>query len=147
MAYGTLQNDIAPIGTYSDGFEGIRFLATGKVSGNYQLGSMEITPSASMAWYQETQQAYTDANGLFIPEQTVSLGEMRFGPSIGREWVLADGTTVMPSFGVSGVYTFGVSDLVRSQAFGHGDEGLRTRLDAGIDIRNSYGWGLILSGF
>ncbi|GAB5512114.1 MAG: hypothetical protein Rhims3KO_35150 [Hyphomicrobiales bacterium] len=105
MAYGTSQNDDAPIGTYSDGFEGIRFLATGKVSGTYQLGSMEITPSASMARYQETQQAYTDANGLFIPEQTVSLGEMRFGPSISREWVLADGTTVMPSFGVSGVYT------------------------------------------
>lgn len=147
VAYGTSQNDVAPIGTYSDGFEGIRFLATGKVSGTYQLGSMEITPSASMAWYQETQQADTDANGLFIPEQTVSLGELRIGPSISREWVLAGGTTVVPSFGVSGVYTFGVSDQVTPQGFGPSDEMLRARLDAGLDFSIHYGWDLSLSGF
>ncbi|GAB5512115.1 MAG: hypothetical protein Rhims3KO_35160 [Hyphomicrobiales bacterium] len=40
-----------------------------------------------------------------------------------------------------------MSDRVTPQGLGPSDETLRARLDAGIDVRNSYGWGLILSGF
>ncbi|GAB5512117.1 MAG: hypothetical protein Rhims3KO_35180 [Hyphomicrobiales bacterium] len=53
--------------------------------GTYRAGSVEIIPSASKAWFHERQQANIDANGRFIREQTVSLGEARYGPSFIRD--------------------------------------------------------------
>ena len=147
VAYGTSDNRVAPIGTYADSFDGTRFLASGKITGSYALGRLTIDPSAAIAWFQETQHAYTDTNGLFIPEQTISLGEARLGPSFSHELTLEDGMVLVPSLGVSAVYNFGISDSATSQGFALGDDALRARLDAGLLARSASGTSLALSGF
>ena len=147
VAYGTSDNRVTPIGTYADSFDGTRFLASGKITGSYALGRLTIDPSAAIAWFQETQHAYTDTNGLFIPEQTISLGEVRLGPSFSHELTLEDGMVLVPSLGVSAVYNFGISDSATSQGFALGDDALRARLDAGLLARSAFGTSLALSGF
>ena len=148
VSYGTSDNDVSPIGTYTDSFDTTRWLASAKVTGSFEHGMFTVNPTASVAWFEETQEAYVDTNGLLIPEQTVSFGEVRFGPSINQEIVLDDGTVFTPSFGVSGVFNFGINKTnVASQGFALGDDDLRARMDAGFTASSPYGLILMISGF
>ena len=71
-----------------------------------------------------------------IPEQTVSLGEFRFGPSFEKAMVLDNGTLFTPSFGISGVWNFDVNNNNASQATPIGNDDIRARLDAGFSATN-----------
>ena len=72
---------------------------------------------------------------------------MRFGPSISQDFVLDDGTVFTPSFGIEGVYNFGISNNAASQGFALGDDDLRARVDAGFSASNTAGLILMISGF
>ena len=147
VAYGTSDNTVSPIGTYTDDFDTTRFMARAKVSGTYTYDTVTIEPSTTVSWFEETQEAYTDANAQFIPEQTVTLGEVRFGPSIAQTFELGDGTVFTPSLGIEGVYNFGVSNNAASQGFALGDDDLRARVDAGFSATSTAGLILMISGF
>ena len=148
VAYGTSDNDISPIGTYTDNFDTTRFLATAKITGSYEHGMYTINPAASIGWFEETQGAYIDSIAQLIPEQTVSLGEIRFGPSITKTVTLDDGTVFTPSVGISGVYNFGISNNLASQGFAIGDGDFRARVDAGFTASNTLaGIILMITGF
>ncbi len=148
-SWGRSDNDVSPIGTYTDSFETERWMASAKVSGSYAMGEYTIKPAASIAYFEETQESYTDTSPvpLLIPSQTVSLGEVRFGPSLERAIELADGTIIRPSVGVSGVLNFGIQNNVASQGFAFGNSDLRARFDAGFNSTNPMGWILTASGF
>ena len=82
-----------------------------------------ISPEVSVSHFEETQESYTDSLANLIPEQAISLGEIRFGPDISRRIELEDGTLFEPSIGISGVYNFGIEGNSASQGFplGNGD--------------------------
>ena len=147
VAYGTSDNTISPIGTYTDSFDTTRWIATGKVSGNFTYGMYNVSPSVSVAWYEETQEAYIDSLATPIPETTVSIGEVRFGPSISKDVVLNDGTVFKPTLGVSGVFNFGINNNNAAQATALGDNDLRARVDAGFTANGTSGLILMISGF
>jgi len=147
-SWGTSDNDVSPVGTFTDNFDTTRFLATGKVSGSIAHETYKISPSVSVAYYEETQETYTDTLGNLIPEQTVSLGEVRFGPDISRSVELDDGTLFTPSVGVSGVFNFGIEDNAASQGFALGNDDFRARVDAGFSATNpDTGLTLSVDGF
>ncbi|MCP4071880.1 MAG: hypothetical protein GY742_09110, partial [Hyphomicrobiales bacterium] len=146
-SWGRSSNDVSPIGTYTDGFGTTRWMASGKIAGNYRIDDLSINPFISAAWYEENQENYTDNLGNSIPEQTVSLGEIRFGPKLMREIALENGGEISSSFGVSGVWNFGISDNAASQGNALGDEQLRARFEAGITATNTDGWQLIIAGY
>ncbi len=145
-AWGQSNNEVSPDGTYTDDFETTRWLVSAKIAGAYAFGNTTIRPEARISWFEETQESYTDSNSQFIPEQTISLGEVRFGPSISHSITLDDGTLIQPSMGVSGVWNFGLEETNASQGFALGDNDLRARLDGGISTTSPTGLILAVSG-
>lgn len=146
-SWGRSSNEVSPIGTYTDSFDTTRWLASAKLSGSHKVGDITIRPEARISWFEETQESYTDSIAQTIPEQTISLGEVRFGPTISRSITLDDGIQVQPSIGISGVWNFGINDNVASQGFALGNDDLRARFDGGLSTTNSLGWILALTGF
>lgn len=117
------------------------------MSGAYEHGGVTIRPAVSVAWFEETQKAYTDSLSNTIPETTVSLGEVRFGPTFEFMHVLAGGGVLKPSVGISGVWNFAVDDNNASQGFALGEDDLRARIDAGASLISTGGLNLMFSGF
>ncbi|MEM7215676.1 MAG: choice-of-anchor D domain-containing protein [Pseudomonadota bacterium] len=147
-AWGQSDNDVSPNGTFTDSFDTTRWLVSGKLSGAYEIDRLALKPTVSIAYYEEEQESYTDSIGQFIPEQTVSLGEVRFGPEISYHQELGDGTIVKPGLGVSGVWNFNVDDNNASQAFSLGSGDVRAKLDASLNIANPHdGMNIRINGF
>ncbi|MEH6740603.1 MAG: autotransporter outer membrane beta-barrel domain-containing protein [Sulfitobacter sp.] len=138
-AWGRSDNSVSPLGTYSDEFETERWLASFKLKGDYMLDMVTFRPFVSVSYFEEEQESYTDSLTNIIPSQTISLGEVRFGPEFIRDIALADGSLLRPSIGVSGVWNFGVEEGASPQGYALGNDDLRARLDAGFSLTNPYG--------
>ena len=136
IRYGQSDNTISPIGTYTDSFDTTRWMASGKLSGTYKHDDITIRPEIGFTWYEETQEPYTDSLSNAIPESTVSLGELRFGPTFSRTMILDDGTKFAPTLGINGVYNFDLNDNNASQGAVAGTEELRARISAGFAASN-----------
>jgi len=105
-AWGSAGNSVSPFGTYTDSFDSDRFLTTARLTGNWTSGAWRLTPSATIKYGEEDQQAYTDSNGVRIAGQTVALGRIEFGPEVGYRWNLADGTLIEPHLSLAGVWNY-----------------------------------------
>lgn len=146
--WGRSSNDITPIGTYTDSFETERWLASLKVQGSYDLDDQTVVkPEVSISYFEETQEAYTDTNSNLIPEQTISLGEFKFGPTITRSFDAGSGFTMRASVGVSGITNFSVDNANTSTSNAFANQDLRARVDAGIELENEYGIRFTAAGF
>jgi len=146
IAYGQSDNKVSPIGTYSDDFTTQRWLAYASLSGQFKQDEYIITPQASIAWYRDKQQRYTDSLGNVIPQQTVELGEVRFGPSLSRGFELESGLVAEPEIGLTGAWSFGVGNNAAKEVL-PGNNTLRARLDMGLALTSpEYGMSLSLKG-
>lgn len=133
-SWGQSSNKVSPNGTYTDAFDTTRWLVNAKISGSYALDHLIVKPAISVSYYEETQKAYTDTNANVIPEQTISIGELKFGPTLTNNIKLDNGMLFQPSFGVNGVYNFAIKDNVASQVAALGNNDLRARIDAGFNL-------------
>ncbi|MGA7972355.1 MAG: autotransporter domain-containing protein [Pseudolabrys sp.] len=142
-AWGLSANNVDPLGSYTDNFSTDRWLAHAKLTGNWRWGGFRFTPSAALGFMQEHQRAYTNAVGAAIPDQTVSLGRLSFGPEIARRFVDADGTYYEPMAALTGQWDFDRPELasltgttISSQAFrGQAQAGLMVHRPDGIALR------------
>lgn len=89
--FGQSDNDINPLGFYTDNFETDRYLIRANISGEWVDGSWRVRPSASLSHFEETQEAYTDSLGITIPEQSVSIGRLTVGPEVAYRTENPDG--------------------------------------------------------
>ncbi|MBW3096814.1 Ig-like domain-containing protein [Pseudohoeflea coraliihabitans] len=144
--WGQSDNSVSPLGTFSDDFGTERWLISGKLQGELTLDTLVINPTLQLSYFRETQEAYIDSLTNPIPEQTIALGEARFGPQIGRSFALDNGSVLETSLGLSGVVNFGV-DTAAAQQLDLGNGDLRGRLDAGVSLINAAGWKLSASGY
>lgn len=142
-AWGTSSNSVSPIGTYSDDFEGDRWLVRARLTGDFSYGAWIIAPQASVVYFSEQQQGYTDSNGDYIPGQTVALGQVEVGPKVGYQWVERDGTVVAPYAAVKGIWDFKEApayDVASGLAIGTGD--VRARFEGGVAAAFINGWAI-----
>lgn len=146
-SWGQSDNDVSPIGTFTDSFDTERWMVMAKIQGAWEMGDFTIRPQTQVTYFEETQESYTDSVGTFIPSQTVSLGEIRFGPVIDWERVLDNGVVFKPSLGVAGVFNFNTSNNNATQGFLLGDNDLRARVEAGISVTTPTGVILAAAGF
>ncbi|WP_417488519.1 Ig-like domain-containing protein [Maricaulis sp.] len=130
--YGKSDNRVDPLGLYEDSFETTRFLIRMNLSGEWQNGAWRVRPSASLAHFQETQDAYFDTLGIDIPEQTIAIGRMQAGPEFAYRIVRTDGGWWEPSLGLTGVWDYNPAELldVNGQLVGTG--GLRANAKLGL---------------
>lgn len=129
-AYGVSENSVSPIGTYTDNFSTDRWLASAELTGNWNFGNLRITPSASVTYLEEDQHSYTDTRGVLIPDQTVSLGQVSFGPEIAYRFV-GDRFTWEPQLSVTGLWDFVDEDGFAAGLVASNDD-LRAKVKAGI---------------
>lgn len=106
-ALGQSYNDINPLGTYTDEFTTNRLFLSGGLIGDFEVGLFTLQPSVSFSYIAEEQKAYTDSNAALVASQTLSQGEVRFGPKIARTISLAGGDSLSAFASLDGVYTFG----------------------------------------
>lgn len=146
-SWGRSDNNVSPLGTYVDSFETERWLASGKISGSFNVEDVTVTPSLEVSYFHETQEAYVDSLTNVIPEQSISLGELRFGPEFSRNITLDNGNTIKPSLGIAGVWNFGVTGDADPSGFALGNSDLRARIDGGITTTNTMGWRFTASAY
>jgi hypothetical protein len=146
-AWGRSRNDISPFQTYTDAFDTQRWLATGTLKGRWQHGAWLISPSASVGYVEERQESYTDSLDVFIPGQTVSIGQAKFGPEISYRGAFVNGMAIEPFASLEGIWTFsedGIDDLVVDTLAGNNE--LRGKVGAGVKALTAGGTALSISG-
>lgn len=122
-------------------------MVSAKVSGLFRENGWDIRPAVSASYFEETQESYTESTATIIGSQTVTLGEVRFGPTLSHDFLQDDGTVFRPRIGVNGVWNFDVNNEASSQGAVLGTGDIRARLDAGVTIIGTNLWSLDLSGF
>jgi hypothetical protein len=145
--WGRSDNNVSPSGTYTDKFETERWMINAQLSGVFAANGWTIMPAIEVNYFKETQFSYIDNLNSSIPEQSLSMGEMRFGPSISRQWILDDGTEVQPTIGVSGVWNFAVDKDGLFPTSGLSSNDLRARIEAGLTVSRRNEWALDVAGF
>lgn len=147
IRYGRSENNISPIGTFTDKFETERLMLSGKLTGEYKHDTVIVRPEIGLTWYEETQKSYTDSLNNKIPEQLISTGELRFGPVFSKQVKLDNGNIITPNFGISGVYNFDVRNNNASKGTSTNTDELRARFTAGVKTTNQMGWSLSAASF
>jgi len=132
-AWGRSSNEVSPFGTYEDSFDTYRSLYSAKITGLWRDGPWLFMPDAEVVYFEETQQRYTDSNGLEIGEQTVSLGRVIFGPEVAYEMDWQNQGRLELSAGVKGLWDFEKDDdsTVNGVVVGRND--FQGRLEFGAD--------------
>lgn len=139
FAWGRSDNSVSPFMTYTDDFETDRWLARANLTGNWQNGNWRFTPSASIAYIEELQDAYTDSLGILIPGQTVSLGRVTVGPEIAYRHVTPGGVVVEPHVSLEGIWNFDQGSPVSISGFNVGSSEFQGRVEGGLLVRGPQG--------
>lgn len=147
VTWGRSDNNVSSDGTYTDKFETERWMANAKLSGVFESNGWTIQPAIEISYFKETQFSYVDSQNSTIPEQSISMGEMRFGPSVSKQWTLDDGTVVQPSLGVAGVWNFAIDKEGLFPSSGQTSNDLRARFEVGLTIGRENEWALNVSGY
>lgn len=104
LLYGQTDNEISPLGTYTDSFETERWLAQLRATGEYQVQNTTLMPLLDFTYTDDTQKAYTDSLGNTIPGQTVSLMQLSAGMDFSTPLPVSMGALDLTG-GLSGIYS------------------------------------------
>ena len=148
VAGGKSDNDVTPVGTYTDSFSSTRWLADISLTGEFTQGRWTIRPNAGLSWLADKQNAYTNTLGDIIPSQTVSQGQLKFGPTISTQFLGSDGWRYEPTLTFDAIYshanTSGGGDFLGADS--GLEDGWRARIAPGISMTGPDGTRLSLSG-
>lgn len=140
-AWGRSSNSLTHTNTETSGdFDTTRWLVKGTLSGNWVFDYWRITPSAELAYAEESQNAFINSAGTLIAGQDVSLGRLQFGPEIGYRFAHSADTFIEPFAGIKGVWDFADPDaaIIDDYVVGPGD--FWGRLQGGLNVVTSSGW-------
>ena len=132
-AWGQSTGHIDPLGSFTDTYSTSRALASAKLTGDWSWNDFRFRPSAEVVYYSETQQAYTNALGIGIGAQSVSLGRTIFGPEIGYRMRLENNSTFEPFIGFKGIWDFSATQDTTAAGAPNGHDGLRGRIEGGAN--------------
>lgn len=130
-AWGRADNQIDPLGIYTDDFSTERSRLSAKLTGKWLFGQLQFRPSAEVVYFHETQKAYINQINILIPEQSVSLGRVIAGPEIGYRFRERDGTTFEPYVGVKGIWDFEKTADMSVDGIAVGNDPFRAMLELG----------------
>ena len=144
--WGSSVNSISPYGTYIDEFTTTRWMINGSLVGEFTADNWTFRPTVSLLYIDEYQYGYTDSMSVAIPDQSVSLGELRFAPRISYENQLENGDLLVPWAEISGIYAFGGSSNPGVSSLAAKTMGISGGVKAGIDLKTVGGAMLNISG-
>lgn len=142
LLYGESDNEISPLGSFTDSFESERWLTMVAVEGSYEAEALRYFPRLQFSHAVDTQMAYVDGLSNPVPEQTIRLSELSagvdfemplFGPASGQ----------LLTWGLSGIWSRVEGDGAASAYIDETENG-RGRIDLGYRFRGD--GGLTLTG-
>ncbi len=143
-AWGRSDTDINTLGEVSN-FQTDRWLASMQVTGNFQMGDFRVSPEVSVQYIRETQDAFMLANTT-VPEHTISIGRVRFGPEIAQLFVLENGMVIEPHASLRGAWDFEPAETVSLGAINYNDEVLRGIVEGGFIVHGGNGVNMRVTG-
>jgi len=136
---GTSTNKVSPFGTYTDTFAGFRYLVDATLQGQWDSGPWTFSPAASVTYFSETTESFTDSMGVTILEVTVAKGRASAGPGVSLRSDF-DGIAVD-----TGLRLDGVIDLSHDASSGFRASDPRLRVEGSVGVSLPGGAGLDLS--
>jgi outer membrane autotransporter protein len=137
-AWGRSNNDLT-LGTTTGGFDTSRWLVKGALAGNWVSDAWRFTPSAELAYVEESQDAFTNSAGTFVPGQDVSLGRLQFGPEFGYRFAHTADTFIEPFAAIKGVWDFDNPNVAIIDGFVVGPGDFWGRLEGGLNVMTAGG--------
>ncbi|WP_417493245.1 Ig-like domain-containing protein [Maricaulis sp.] len=131
-AWGRSENDVNPIGLYTDAFETSRWLVEANLSGEMHSGNWRLSPQIGIAYFNEEQDAYTDTLGFLIPSQEITLGRINAGPELAYRFVNAEGGYFEPYVRLTALWDYDDADVYNSAGNLQGIGGLRADARFGL---------------
>ena len=130
LLYGQSENDVSPLGTFTDSFDSERFLGQAKVTGSLDYDTVKVLPYTDITYTEDRQKSYTDSVGNIISSQTVELTQIKSGVDVQKFIDIASGMLVL-SCGFEAIYseTGGSAPSTITPEY----ENTRGRLDLGVD--------------
>jgi len=140
-AWGGSSNDLTHTNTQiTAGFDTSRWLVKSTLTGNWAWDCWRLTPSAELAYVTESQDAFTNSAGVFVPGQDVSLGRLQFGPEIGYRIAHSPDTFIEPFAALKGVWDFDNPNVAIIDGFVVGPGDFWGRLEGGLNLMTASGW-------
>ncbi|WP_373085696.1 Ig-like domain-containing protein [Sneathiella sp.] len=146
-AWGQSDNNVSPLGTYTDDFDTDRLLLKSALTGNFIIEDLQINPMVSVIYLEETQRSYTDTLGFVIPSQRINLGRVKFGPTVSRTFQMPDGVLVTPSAAIHGLWDFKKAKTVTAQGLTIDTAEFRARATGSLSISTPDGLSINAKGF
>nr|WP_255598712.1 Ig-like domain-containing protein [Hasllibacter sp. MH4015] len=140
LLWGRTENEISPIGTYTDRFATERILATVNLSGEVELERVTLRPLIGWSYVDDRSESYIDALSNPVAAQRVRLSQLEAA----LDWTMPLGTGGVDFVG-------GFAGLFTAEEGGNGDpEGARGRIDLGLRRQGagpvSFDFGLFYDG-
>ncbi|MGU9958057.1 MAG: hypothetical protein ACNYPI_10730 [Arenicellales bacterium WSBS_2016_MAG_OTU3] len=136
LLYGQTDNDISPLGTYTDSFDTKRYLAQLRITGEYGFQTATLMPLVDFTYTEDTQDAYTNTPDDLIEEQNTDLTQMTFGLDFKLPLAMQRGSLDFTG-GISGIYS-----ETGGGVGGNGEpdfEGARARTELGLNYGSEDG--------
>ncbi len=147
-AWGQSDNNVDPLGLYTDSFDAERWLVRARLTGDFQYNNWQFAPHVGVIYFEEEQESYTDSLGIFIPGQSVSLGRLTFGPKLSYRSMQANGTAITPHVAIKGIWDFDEAEIVDiGTGLAVGSDTLRGRVEAGLSASFANSWSISGEGF
>lgn len=121
-------------------FDTTRWLVKGTLAGNWVYDPWRFTPTAELAYVEESADAFTNSAGTFVPGQDVSLGRLQFGPEVGYRFAHTADTFVEPFAAIKGVWDFDNPNVAIVDGYVVGPGDFWGRLEGGLNVITSSGW-------
>ena len=115
-----------------------RLQASGSFTGYWYFQTMRLSPSVTLAWSKEWQDAFTDNLGFPGPAQRYESAVLTIGNQIGRTYALTSGDTIEPWGGAQFDWTF----LSNVDIDGFGE----TKYQDSYDLRVQAGFNYVFAG-
>jgi outer membrane autotransporter protein len=148
VAVGQSKNTVSPLESYTDEFDTDRWLVRSRLTGDFEWDGWRVSPELGIVYLDESQRRYVDNLGIVIPGQTVTLGRMTLGPTVGTTFEVPDIATISPQLKLSGIWDFDRTELVSVETGSPAaSQKLRGRVEGGISANFGNGVSLTLEGF
>ena len=126
LRYGRANNEVSPLGTYTDKFSSERWLASMTLFGSIDRDTLNIRPNVSINYFEETSDPYTDSLAVSIAKSTTSLGDVEMGTRLTWNDPMGQFSNYVE---FDGIYTFDASGKTSSASTV--EDGVRGRIGLG----------------
>ncbi|WP_350334594.1 choice-of-anchor D domain-containing protein [Coralliovum pocilloporae] len=134
--YGQSYNQVNALGLFSDDFDTQRVLIQGGLTGDFDMGPLNVNPFLKVTYFWEEQESYTDTLGNLIPSQDFDLGRLEFGPRVSYDIQGEDDYIMSLFMSLSGIYDFNElrDDTATTASLTSSSDSVRARIEAGAAV-------------